>query len=309
MKKIISASRRTDIPAFYGKWFMNRLEDGFVGHVNPSYRQKYIVSLKQENVLCFVFWSKNFGPFIEELNAIKEKGYNCYFHYTLTGLPNIFECNLAEIKYAIESLKTLSEMFSPRHVQWRYDPIIVSNITDYNFHLENFEYIASAIQGCVERCYFGFVKFHKKVKSNFSNFQKETQITILKPGKNYKISLANDLAEIAKRYGMSMHTCCDDFLVNSSIERAHCTDGDRIKELFCADSFRFAPGNLREGCGCVANTDIGTYDTCGHGCGYCYANLNKRIAFDNFKKHDPNSKFLGYSKEVSDEWIRGINNV
>ena len=96
MKKIISVSRRTDIPAFYGDWFMNRLKEGFVGYINPFGGQKYIVSLKPEDVICFVFWSKNYEPFIEKLKIIEDMDYKFYFNYTITGLPNIFECNLVE---------------------------------------------------------------------------------------------------------------------------------------------------------------------------------------------------------------------
>jgi hypothetical protein len=130
MKQIISVSRRTDIPAFYGDWFMNRLNDGFAGVVNPFGGQRYIVSLKPQDVVCFVFWSKNFAPFLEDLKAIDRMGYKFYFNYTVTGLPTVFESNVDK-QTAIETLKQLSQMYSPRHINWRFDPIIISSISEF----------------------------------------------------------------------------------------------------------------------------------------------------------------------------------
>jgi len=143
MKRIISVSRRTDIPAFYGDWFMNRLKEGFAGVVNPFGGQKYIVSLKPEDVRCFVFWSKNFTPFFENLKVIESLGYKFYFNYTVTGLPNIFERNLDK-ESAVETLKQLSRIYSPRHINWRFDPIIISNICDRNFFIGALSGVISA---------------------------------------------------------------------------------------------------------------------------------------------------------------------
>jgi len=110
MKRIISVSRRTDIPAFYGDWFIRRLKDGFAGVVNPFGGRKYIVSLKTEDVVCFVFWSKNFSPFLEDLKVIDGLGYKFYFNYTITALPGVFESDV-ERQAAIEGLKQLSRTY------------------------------------------------------------------------------------------------------------------------------------------------------------------------------------------------------
>ena len=208
MKSIISISRRTDIPAFYGDWFMNRLKAGFASYVNPFGGQKYIVSLKSENVICLVFWSKNYGPFIEKLRIIEDMGYTFYFNFTITGLPNIFECNVVTKETSIDTLKELSRMYSPNHINWRYDPIIISDVTDYDFHIKNFENIASRLDGYVERCYFSYAVRYGKVKRNFDKFQWENGVKIFDPDKNVRINLAGELAEIAKRYGIEMLSCC-----------------------------------------------------------------------------------------------------
>lgn len=306
MSKIISVSRRTDVPAFYGDWFIKRLNEGFAGYINPFGGQKYIVSLKAEDVICFVFWSKNFEPFIEKLKTIEEKGYQFYFNYTITGLPHIFECNLVETKCAIDSLKKLSSMYSPKHINWRYDPIVISSITDYDFHLKNFENMASNLQGYVERCYFSYAIQYGKVKRNFDTFQKENHVTITDPDTDLKIELANQLAEIANQYGISMQTCCGDFLIGPNIKKAHCIDGGIIEELFYKDDFQYTERPTRKECGCTDSTDIGAYDTCPHGCIYCYANINKKSAHRVFENHDVESAFLDHTKRESDKWIEDI---
>ncbi|MCP4105653.1 MAG: DUF1848 domain-containing protein [Desulfobacteraceae bacterium] len=307
MSKIISVSRRTDIPAFYGEWFINRLYERFAGYINPFGGQKYIVSLKPEDVLCFVFWSKNYEPFIEKLKVVEKMGYKFYFNYTITGLPNIFECNLAEIKCAVDAFKKLSDTYSPKHINWRYDPIVISNITDYDFHIRNFENIAANLKGYVERCYFSYVIQYGKVKRNFDKFQKDNNMTVNEPDTDFKIKLANQLTEIANSYGISMQTCCGDFLLGENIKKAHCIDGSIIEELFYQNSFRYTEKPTRKECGCTESTDIGTYDTCPHGCIYCYANINKTKANNVYENHDVKSAFLGYPKKISDEWINDID--
>ncbi|MCX9026165.1 MAG: DUF1848 domain-containing protein [Candidatus Methanoperedens sp.] len=304
--KIISVSRRTDIPAFYGDWFMNRLKEGFAGYVNPFGGQKYILPLKPEDVTCFVFWSKNYTPFFDNLKIIEKMGYKFYFNYTITGLPNIFECNLVKKEISIDSLKKLSDLYTPKHINWRYDPIIVSEATDYNFHVKNFEKIASALEGYVERCYFSYAIQYGKVKRNFDKFQSENNIKIVEPDANLRIKLANELADIAGNHGIKLLTCCGDYLLNQKIAKAHCVDGKIIEELFYKNGFKLGEKPTRKDCGCTDSADIGAYDTCPHGCIYCYANMNKKIAENRHQNHDKNAAFLGFTKVESDKWVEDV---
>ncbi|MCZ7356334.1 MAG: DUF1848 domain-containing protein [Candidatus Methanoperedens sp.] len=304
MPRIISVSRRTDIPAFYGDWFMNRLKEGFAGYVNPFGGQKYTVSLKPEDVSCFVFWSKNFKPFIEKLKVIEDLGYKFYFNYTITGLPKIFECNEKEI--AIEALKELSNSYSTKHINWRYDPIIISEITDYDFHIRNFENIASVLEGHVERCIISYVFRYGKVKRNFEKLRSESGINVTDPDNSSRIKLANEFADIAARHGITMFSCCGDYLLGHKIAKAHCVDGKLIEELFYEDGFRYGERPTRKECGCTESVDIGAYDTCPHGCIYCYANTNKKVAEARFRSHDRSAAFLGYTKVESDKWVKDI---
>lgn len=305
MKRIISVSRRTDIPAFFGDWFMNRLKDGFVGYINPFGGQKYIVSLKPDDVICFVFWSKNYVPFTEKLKAISDMGYKFYLHYTITNLPKPFEPNVPDKKITVDNLKLLSKLFSPKHISWRYDPIVISDVTDEKFHIKNFYRLAKELEGYVERCYFHYVTRYEKVKRNIYFFQNQHGLKVANPNDDTKVKLANALADIAKESGIKMFSCCGDYLVGEKIEKAHCVDGAIIEELFNI-KFNYKEKPSRVGCGCTQSTDIGAYDTCPHGCVYCYANVNKKTAYLRFKAHDKESAFLGYSKAESDRWIKEI---
>jgi hypothetical protein len=305
MKRIISLSRRTDIPAFYGDWFMRRLKDGFAGVINPFGGQKYIVSLKQEDVIAFVFWSKNFTPFLENLRIIDRLGYKFYFNYTVTALPPIFESNLDK-QAAIAALKQLSREYSPWHINWRFDPIIISDVCDRDFYISAFEKLASEFEGVVKRCYFSFVVEYGKVKRNFVELTKQKAVKIIDCNCDFKIELANEIAEIAHQYGIEMFSCCGDYLVNEKIKKAHCIDGNIIDQLFSSSGLPYSDKPTREQCGCTESTDIGAYDTCPHGCVYCYANANRQKAFEAAVRYDTDSAFLGSRKSESDRWIAEI---
>lgn len=305
MKRIISVSRRTDIPAFYGDWFMGRLKDAFAGVVHPYGGKKYIVTLVPQETTAFVFWSKNFTPFLDNLKVIEQAGYKFYFNYTVTSLPDVFEGNLDKAA-AIESLKKLSRMYSPKHINWRFDPIIISSISDGNFYIRSFERLVSQFAGLVERCYISFVTEYDKVRRNFADFTTQTGIRILEVSRDFKIELANELADIAAGYGIELFSCCGDYLVGPKIRKAHCIDGEIIEQLFYTDGLQYKTKPTRKECACTESTDIGAYDTCPHGCVYCYANANKRRVYETANKHQPNSAFLGRSKAESNRWIAEI---
>jgi len=286
---------------------MRRLKEGFAGVVNPFGGRKYIVLLKPADVVCFVFWSKNFSPFLDNLKVIDEMGYKFYFNYTVTALPGVFEGNVGKLA-AIEGLKQLSRIYSPQHINWRFDPIIVSSICGRDFYIKAFEELASEFEGLVERCYFSFVTEYGKVKRSFEEIERTEGIKITNCDESFKIDMANELSEIAKRHGMRMFSCCGEYLVNDCIQKGHCIDGSIIESLFFAEGLAYKEKPTRKECGCTESSDIGTYDTCPHGCVYCYANVNKNRACKAFENHDKESAFLGYSKSQSDKWLGEIQN-
>lgn len=312
---IISASRRTDIPAFYGEWFMNRIKEKKAYVLNPYNNKTYDVSLDQNDVLCFVFWSKNYIPFTNRLIELNDLGYRFYFNYTITGLPKEFECNIVETDLAVENMIKLSKLFSPKHVNWRYDPIIISNKTDYDYHKKEFERLANILgSNGIEKCYFSFMTPYAKIKPHIQELEKTTDIKISVLDVNTKpfqdklyIDLAETLAITANKYGMQMYSC-GEYPAKDLIKKAHCIDSTVISALF-GSHYELKENPTRLGCGCFDSIDIGAYDTCPHGCMYCYANVNKEIAKTNNSNHDPNTKILGKSVKESLELIDKVKIV
>ena len=305
MRRIVSVSRRTDVPAFYGDWFMRRVREGFAGVVNPFGGKRYLVSLGPEDVSCFVFWSKDFTPFVDRLETLDRIGYRFYFNYTFTGVPSAFESDVDK-QDALKTLKYLSRRYSPRHINWRFDPIVLSTVSDGDFYLRAFERLTEELEGIVERCYFSFVMPYSKVKRNFQELERATGIRVVDCGDDCRIELANQLASLAESHGIRMHSCCGDYLVGERIQQAHCIDGALIEQLFFPEGLSYAAKPTRQGCGCTESVDIGAYDTCPHGCLYCYANANKAVARRAFENHDPDSAFLGVGKSQSDGWVREL---
>ncbi len=304
-KRIISASRRTDIPAFYGRWFMRRVEEGFVGIVNPFGGRRYIASLRPEDVTCFVFWSKDFTPFLDPLEALDRLGYRSYFNYTITGAPPLFETDVDKAR-ALDTMKALSRRYSPKHINWRFDPIVISSLSDGTHYLREFERLAGALEGVVERCFFSFVMRYNKVKRNFAELERTAGVRTIDCDQAFKTELIQKLAVRAAAHGIRLYSCCGDCLVGASIHKAHCIDGALIEELFFPDGLVYKEKPTRDGCGCTESIDIGTYDTCPHGCIYCYANANKAVARRACDRHDPASAFLGFRREQSDAWSAEI---
>lgn len=289
---IISVSRRTDIPAFYPKWFMERVRAGFVKYRNPFSGQIYQISLKPEDVVCFVFWSKNYKPLLPYLDELHQRGFDFYFHFTITGLPRALEQHVIAPSRAIQTLQFLSDTWGPNRVHWRFDPIIVSDITPLSFYLQQFEKIAVQLTGYTTQCIFSFAQFYTKVLRNLIELTKLQGICIYDIDRVEKIKLAESLADIAHANGIRMLACCNDFLLSEKIQKAHCVDGHLIAELFPHKSFQAGLNSTRKECGCTDSRDIGEYDTCPHGCVYCYANKSPLIALKHFRRHNPKSVIL-----------------
>lgn len=290
--RVVSVSRRTDVPAFYGEWFMRRLEEGFALWENPFGRQLHRVSLKREHVRAFAFWSKNFRPFLPNLRDIKAAGFPCFFNYTITGLPRAYEPGVVDAGDAVDSLRALSAAFSPDQVNWRYDPIVLSDAMDSEYHVARFATLAAQLQGCANRCIVSFVCMYGKVKRNFARFEAEHGVRFRDPSLAERRDLAGRLAAIAAGHGMTFHVCCGDAVVGGAVRKACCVDGDVLSRIGHDGPWRGRTRPTRKECGCTESTDIGAYDCCPHGCVYCYANVNKAKADAVFRDHDPRSELL-----------------
>ena len=258
--QVISASRRTDLPAFHWVWFMGALQRGWVSFLHP-YRQRVIkVSLAPRDVAAFVFWSKNYANLITDLRELR-RSYYFYCHFTITGLPRAIEPGVIPMEEAAQQFKALSHSLSPHHVLWRYDPIVITKDIGVDFHLLNFSRIASALEGHTHRCYLSFVSLYPKVLKGFHRAgMAPIELTL-----EEKMALVERFSEIAKRHGIALYACSSPELVSSEVSRGRCVD----PELLGPISPKAMPS--RKGCGCVESIDIGSYGTCRHGCIYCYA--------------------------------------
>ncbi|HQJ74070.1 MAG TPA: DUF1848 domain-containing protein [Bacteroidota bacterium] len=283
---IISVSRRTDIPAYFANWFRDRLEKGYVYYMNPLSHEPVYVDLSPENVRAFVFWTRNPKPLIEHLDFIDKK-YNKrhYMHFTINGLPKELEERNPKVDFAIDLVKQLSERYGDFYVQWRFDPIIISNITDEEYILSQFEYIARKLSGYIQRCYFSYVDFYKKTIINLKIISKKYNIELYDYPLEKRIALTKDLKSISDRYNIKMYACAEDNLLKpTSVEKAHCVDYDLIQKV-SGNDFKYKEVPSRIECGCIESKDIGYYDSCPHGCIYCYANMDPEKALENARMY------------------------
>ena len=295
---IISVSRRTDIPAFFGEWFIRRIKEGYFYSINP-FNPKQIkgFSLEPEAVDAFVFWSKNPKPFIQYLDILNDRGYNYYFQFTLNDYPKIFEPYVPDITERIEIFLTLSEKIGAEKVIWRYDPIILSTITPVEYHLEKICQIAEKLSGHTKRLVISFLDFYTKVKTRLKKLKIYSGIdffNILDKSKEKDlISLVKQLNKISLLYKFNIFTCSEKIdLSSEGIEHGSCIDGNLIKNIFNLKKEFNKDKNQRSECLCAESIDVGFYNTCKHQCIYCYANFSEKTICNNLKKHRIDSPCL-----------------
>ncbi|MDR0388224.1 MAG: DUF1848 domain-containing protein [Treponema sp.] len=263
---IISASRRTDIPAFFGEWFYNRLKEKRVLVRNPRNPGMITeIPLDPGLIECIVFWTKNPENFFQYLPKIDRLGYRYYFQFTLTPYDASIERNLDKSRI-IRIFTELSRMIGRNKVIWRYDPILVNNVFTVDFHRERFESLCARLSPYTEKCVISFIDSYPFLKKEFD----DNNITALPKGE--MTAMAELLSSIAGKYDMPLFTCCEKIdLERFGIRHNRCIDGDLIERLFNVMVTAAGDPSQRSGCGCHAGRDIGTYNTCLHGCAYCYA--------------------------------------
>ena len=293
---ILSVSRRTDIPAFYSTWFINRVRAGFVFVRNPmNYHQVSKVRISPDVVDCIVFWTKNALSITQYLDEISEN-YQFYFQYTLNSYDKELEMGIGALERRIENFMFLAEKYGSKRIIWRYDPIVLNEKYTVDWHISKFSALANRLKGAVSDCVISFVDLYSKVPKNLKglNVQDFSENDIKKIAiafsaisreNNFRISTCAEKVEL-QEYGIT-HSCC----VSSRL----------ITDLVGRKLSAKKDANQREECGCVESIDIGQYNTCRHGCKYCYANFNQKSVDTFFKRHDPNSPFLVGNSEPEDK--------
>jgi len=295
---IISASRRTDIPAFYGDWFMNRVREGFFYRVNPfNSRQVKSISLKPEDVDAICFWSKNPAPLLQHLNELERYRLNYYFQFTLNPYGTSFEPLLPPLRERIATFRKLADRIGPKRVIWRYDPVILSSETEVEWHLEQAERIAAELKGFTCRLMFSFCDFYGKGEGRLSRALNGSGIMLQElsaPKQHVALQkVAEGFKAIADGYGLQIFSCGEELdLAGSGISHGACIDAELIQELFKVKAATGKDRNQRKACRCAASADMGSYNTCYFRCAYCYANFNERMIDTNSRKHFSDSRSL-----------------
>ena len=307
---ILSASRSTDIPAFYADWFFHRLDVGYSAWINPYNNTKSYVSYR--NTRLIVFWSKNPKPLLPHLDVLKGKGINCYIQYTLNNYEkeNI-EKGVPVLDSRIETFRQLADKLGYGKVIWRFDPLILTDHITIDDLLNKIEYIGDKLKGYTEKLVFSFadITSYRKVKCNLDNnhiryreFDETTmnefarQLARLNEKWNYTLATCGEKIDI-EQFGIQHNRCIDDdlmirYFADDKILMDHLGIEIRNGGLFDPIQIIHKKNNKDKGqrlyCGCIASKDIGEYNTCPHQCEYCYANTTKEAAIANWKNHCKN---------------------
>ncbi len=287
---IVSASRATDIPAFYADWFFHRLEKGYIRWRNPFSGQDIYVSFA--NTRFIVFWSKNPEPLLPYLSVLKERGIGCYIQYTVNDYEaGGLEPNVPSLVQRIDTFRRLVDTLGSGPVVWRFDPLILTDKINIDTLLEKIAHIADALVGHTEKLVFSFadINSYKKVSRN-----------LRLSGINYREWDEESMREFASRlstlnrdnWNFRLATCAERIdLSGYGIDHNRCIDPELISHLAPNDAFlqnflysAKTDNGQRKACGCILSKDIGAYNTCPHGCLYCYANTSTSSAIFNYKK-------------------------
>lgn len=321
---IISASRSTDIPAFYMDWLMKRIEIGYLVWTNPFNGVKSYISF--ENCRFIVFWSKNPKPLLKHLDFLKERGINCYVQYTLNDYQNEHLEKVPPLTQRIETFKHLSDKLGSDAVIWRFDPLFLSSSLSINTLVSKVENIGNQLLGHTKKLVFSFadISSYRKVLFNLT----KRKIDFREWSYSEMENIASQISSLNKRkWNFELATCAEKIdLSKYGIEHNRCIDGDLIVKLAWQDKILMnhmgvklvtestnlfglsnLPWNAKElkpglyylsdfkkdkgqrlACKCIKTKDIGQYNTCPHACEYCYANTNIESAIANWKSHQSN---------------------
>lgn len=282
---IINTGQRTDIPAFYSKWFINRIREGYVLVRNPYYPSLVTKFLLNPDVVDVIgFCTKNPRPMLKYLDELKPFGQ--FWYISITGFDKDIEPNVPSIDQVIEDFKFLSYKVGKNAIALRYTPIIINEKYTLQRHIDTFEYITSKLEGYTSLAVFGFVDIYDKLKRNHPE--------IIDCDDSLKIIIAKEFLKIANKHHMELRLCSKEkWLSSYGIDVNGCM---RLEDYERAIGFSLTPTKKMEArkgyCSCYLSSNIGSYNSCLNLCSYCYANGNSNLVLSNFKKHDEDSPFL-----------------
>lgn len=281
---ILNTGSRTDIPAYYSDWFFNRIKEGYVLSRNPFYPTQITKYLLNPNVVdIIVFCTKNPSPMLERLPLLSS--FDMFWFVTVTPYGKEIEPHVPPADTVIEAFKNLSQQVGKNRTSWRYDPILVTDCYSVDFHIERFRQMAKALSGYTGQCVVSFIDLYEKTLRNFSKARSVT--------KEEQEKIIAAFSEIAKENNLQIHLCCENKnLIRENVDADGCMS-KAVLERALGCRLRVPPRKTaREDCDCLLGADIGAYNTCGHGCLYCYANYDGNTVANNRKLHNPASPLL-----------------
>lgn len=279
---ILFVSGRTDIPAFYSNWFINRVKAGFVDVRNP-FNQNLVSRIYFSDVDLIMFCSKNPLPMINKLDILNVP---VLFHVTITSYGKDVEPNIPDKRLIIEGVKKLSLVLGIDNVVVRYDPIFLSDKYNVDYHIKAFDKLCKNLNGYVNKIIVSFMDEYKNVRSN-KNFLKYRAFT----REDYK-KIGEAFSKSAMDNGMSVQTCFEDNdLTQYGFVKGECLSHE-LAYILTGKKFKSSNVRKEKKCECVQMVDIGDYNSCMHMCKYCYANYDEKMVSSNFKRHDDNSSLL-----------------
>jgi hypothetical protein len=306
---IVSASRATDVPAFFSTWFRNRLEAGFVRWTNP-FNAEQVQYVSFQNTRVIVFWSKNPKPIMRYLPEIEAKGINYYFQFTLNDYEQEgFEPNVPAILHRVDTFKALVDRIGADRVIWRYDPIILTNSLTLDILIERISRVANMLRGYANSLIFSFadIGVYKNVQNNLMR----QQVRYREFTPEIMSDIADRLSRLNAIWKLRIATCAEGIdLDRFGIDHNKCIDDNLMIKVFKKDNALlnflgyqpklFGDPNRpylkdmgqRKECGCIVSKDIGMYGTCNHLCTYCYANSSCKVVENNRKRHKPDSESI-----------------
>ncbi len=286
---ILMVSGRTDIVAFYSKWFMNRYREGFVDVRNPFY-ESHVSRIYFSDVDAIMFCTKNPIPMVGYLKEIDKP---ILFHVTLTSYRKDIEPNVFSKPKIIKSIWEISSILGSDHVVVRYDPVFLSDTYSVEYHIKAIRRLCTLLKGAVKTIIISFIDDYKNVRKNYQSLG-------IKPftESDYQ-KMGQEFSQIAHENGMRIQTCFEERnLVEYGFDRGECLSHELAYRLTGKANFKSQKVRKGKRCQCVEMVDIGVYNSCRHFCKYCYANYDERKVEVNYKNHDPLSSLLiGYLRE------------
>ncbi len=291
--QVISVSRRTDIPAFFAPWWMQRVRAEVVMVRNPRNPHHIMeVSLAPQNVVAVVYWSRNYDPLMPHLPELDDRGLRPCFHLTFTGYGPPLELRTPPESWVVAQFEALAARYGPDRTVWRYDPIVLGSRHGTSYHEDHFARLAELLAPLVRGCIISFLDPYPSTRRELAAIEASGAERYDRPPQEARRTLAASLVALGRGQNLAVKACCEPDVADV-VAPARCIDPDWIRSFAPVDDADLRFMATRKGCGCIFARDVGAYHTCGHGCVYCYANESPEASRQKAREVETNANHLG----------------